>query len=99
MYKRQVLKSAWAAWAFPVLALFGSVLLLFHEHHSGMHGAEHMAVMASIQAEHRNFAIVGCSIGLVKGLSELPIRGRRVFVKTWPVLMIVLGFLLMRYTE
>ena len=31
---RGVLKSAWAAWAFPLLAIFGSVMLLFHEHHT-----------------------------------------------------------------
>jgi putative copper resistance protein D len=96
---RGVLKSVWAAWAFPVLALCGSVLLLFHEHHSGMHGPDHMAVMARIQAEHLSFAIAGCSIGVVKGLSELPTRWQAVFTKSWPLLLIVLGVLLMRYTE
>src|SRR5258708_7960181 len=49
---RGVLKSAWASWIFPALARFGSVLLLFHEHHSGMHGVDHMTVMKRIQAEH-----------------------------------------------
>jgi len=34
---RGVLKSAWAGWVFPVLEAFDSVLLLFHEHHTGMH--------------------------------------------------------------
>lgn len=96
---RGVLKSAWVGWAFPLLAISGSVLLLFHEHHSGMHGADHMSVMARIQAEHLNFAIAGCGIGLFKGLSELPTGWRVVFVKAWPLLMIVLGVLLMRYTE
>lgn len=96
---RGVLKSTWARWTFPVLALFGSVLLPFHDHHSGMHGADHMAVMARIQAEHLHFAIAGCSIGLVKGLSELPTRWKVVFLKAWPLLMIALGILLMRYVE
>ncbi|HET8922248.1 MAG TPA: hypothetical protein VFN26_04545 [Candidatus Acidoferrum sp.] len=96
---RGILKSAWAAWVFPVLALCGSVLLLFHEHHSGMHGADHMTVMARIQAEHLNFAIAGCSIGVVKGLSELRTRWQVVFMKSWPLLLIVLGVLLVRYTE
>jgi len=96
---RGVLKAAWAGWAFPALAIFGSALLLFHEHHPGMHGADHMTVMARVQSEHLNFAITGGSIGLVKGLSELETRWRSVFLKAWPVLMIVLGVLLLRYTE
>jgi putative copper resistance protein D len=96
---RDVLKSAWAGWAFPLLGLFGSVLLLFHEHHTGMHGAEHVNVMARIQTEHLHFAIAGCGIGVVKGLSELRTRWQTVFVKSWPLLLIVLGVLLLRYVE
>jgi copper resistance protein D len=96
---RSVLKSAWAAWVFPVLALFGSVLLLFHEHHGGMHGVDHMTVMKRIQEEHLNFAIAGSGVGVVKGLSELRTRWQAIFMKSWPLLLIILGVLLMRYTE
>jgi copper resistance protein D len=96
---RGVLKAAWAGAAFPVLAICGSILLLFHEHHSGMHGADHMTVMARIKAEHLSFAITGGSIGLVKGLSELRTPWKSIFQKAWPVLMIILGVLLLRYTE
>jgi hypothetical protein len=64
-----------------------------------MHGADHMTVMARIQAEHLNFAIAGCGIGVVKGLSELRTRWQRVFLKSWPLLLIVLGVLLLRYVE
>jgi len=96
---RGVLKSAWATWVFPVLALFGSVMLLFHKHNSGMHGVEHMTVMRRIQSEHLNFAIVGGGVGVVKGLSELRTRWQIVFIKSWPLLLIILGILLMRYTE
>jgi copper resistance protein D len=96
---RGVLKSAWATWVFPVLALFGSVMLLFHEHHSGAHGIDHMTVMKRIQAEHLNFAIVGGGVGVVRGLSELRTRWQGVFIKSWPLLLIILGVLLMRYTE
>ena len=96
---RGILKSAWAAWVFPLLALFGSVMLLFHEHHSGMHGVDHVVVMKRIQAEHFNFAIVGASVGVVKGLSELRTRCQSVFIKFWPLLLVILGVLLMRYTE
>ena len=96
---RGVLKSAWASWMFPALALFGSVMLLFHEHHSGMHGVDHMTVMKRIQAEHLGFAIVGGGVGVVKGLSELRTRWQALFLKSWPFLLIILGVLLMRYTE
>jgi putative copper resistance protein D len=96
---RGVLKSAWASWIFPALALFGSVLLLFHEHHGGMHGVGHMTVMKRIQAEHLGFAIVGGGVGVVKGLSELRTRWQALFLKSWPFLLIILGVLLMRYTE
>ena len=96
---RGVVKSAWAAWAFPALAVSASVMLLFHEHHSGMHGVDHMVVMRRIQAEHLNFAIAGGGIGVVKGLSELHTRWKAIFAKSWPLLLVVLGVLLMRYTE
>jgi len=96
---RGILKSVWAAGVFPVLAVFGSVMLLFHEHHSGTHSIDHMAVMRRIQAEHLQFAIAGGGIGIAKGLSELRTRWQSIFIKSWPLLLIVLGVLLMRYTE
>jgi copper resistance protein D len=96
---RGVLKSAWAAWAFPVLAFCGSVMLLFHQHHSGMHGAQHMTVMARIQAEHLNLAATGVGIGVFKGLSDLPTRWQGIFARLWPLMMVVLGVLLMLYSE
>jgi putative copper resistance protein D len=96
---RGVLKSAWAKWLFPVLACCGSVLLLFHEHHSGMHGASHMTTMARIKAEHFNFAATGFGIGVFRGVSELPTRWQEMFAKLWPLLMILLGVLLVFYRE
>jgi copper resistance protein D len=96
---RGVLKSAWAGWVFPVLAVCGSVMLLFHEHHTGMHGAEHMTVMARIQSEHLNFAIAGFGIGVLKGLSELPTRWQVTLAWLWSLPMIALGVMLMLYVE
>ena len=99
---RGVLKAAWAAWAFPVLAAFGSILLLFHEHHSGMGGADHMAHMAlmrQIQSEHLGLSITGFGIAVTKGLSEIRFNWQAFFAKVWPTLMIVLGILLVLYKE
>src|SRR5258707_5192284 len=96
---RGILKSAWAGWVFPVLDAFGSVLLLFHEHHTGMHGADHMSTMARIQAEHLSFAVTGFGIGAFRALSEVPTRWQVLFARLWPLLMIVLGVLLLLYRE
>jgi putative copper resistance protein D len=96
---RGVLKSLWAKWIFPVAAFCGSVMLLFHEHHPGMHGADHMAVMAKVQAEHLNFAVAGFGIGILKGLSEFPTPWQRLLAKLWPLPIIALGVMLMFYTE
>ena len=96
---RGILKSGWAGWVFPVLAAFGSVLLLFHKHHTGMHGAEHMSAMARIQSEHLSFAVTGFGIGAFKGLSEVSTRWQVMYARLWPLLMIVLGVLLVLYRE
>jgi putative copper resistance protein D len=96
---RGILKSAWAGWAFPVLAAFGSVLLLFHEHHTGMHAPGHMSTMARIQAEHLSFALTGLGIGAFRGLSEVQTRWQVMYARLWPLLMIVLGVLLVLYRE
>jgi putative copper resistance protein D len=96
---RGVLKSLWARWAFPAAAVCGSVMLLFHEHHPGMHGADHMAVMARVQGEHLNFAVAGFGVGILKGLSEVPSRWQLILAKLWPVPIIALGVLLLLYTE
>jgi putative copper resistance protein D len=96
---RGVLKAAWSGWLFPLLACCGSVMLLFHEHHTGMHGPDHMTKMATIKAEHFHFAAAGFGIGIFKGLSELPTRWQVIFGKLWSVLMVVLGVLLLLYHE
>ena len=96
---RGVLKGVWSGWVFPIVAAFGSVLLLFHEHASGTHGADHMVIMQRIQSEHLSFSITGFGIALTKGLSEVRVGWQSIFAKFWPVLMIVLGVLLLLYRE
>ena len=93
------LKSAWSAWAFPVLGVAGAVLLLFHHHSAGMVGPNHMQVMHHIMSEHLGFAVTGGGIALTKGLSEIEGSLQAFFKRVWPLLMVVLGVLLMLYTE
>jgi hypothetical protein len=77
----------------------GSVLLLFHSHDAGMHGPDHLERMALIQSEHLSYSLAGIGLAVTRSLSEIETHWRRVFTKTWPVLMIVLGILLMLYRE
>jgi copper resistance protein D len=93
------LRAAWSGMVFPLLAIGGSVLLLFHQHEAGMSGPNHMEVMARIQSEHLSYAVVGMGIGLVKGLYEIRMRGYHFLARVWPVLMVALGILLMSYRE
>ena len=93
------LSAAWAGWVFPVLAIGGSVLLLFHMHDGGMHGANHMEVMERIQSEHAGYAMAGVGIGLSKAFSETHSSWQPFFQRLWPALMMVLGALLMTYVE
>jgi copper resistance protein D len=93
------LQSAWSKWAFPVVGIAASILLLFHHHTAGMHGAHHMETMEHIQHQHRAFAATSGGIALTKGLSEVHTNWQQAFQKMWPMLLILLGVLLMMYTE
>jgi hypothetical protein len=97
---RGVYTAAWTKWMFPVLACCGSVILLFHEHSAAMMaGMEHMSTMSHIQNEHRGFAATGFGIGIFKGFSELPTQWREMFRRLSSALIIVLGALLLVYSE
>ena len=96
---RAVIKAGWSRWIFPVLACCGSIMLLFHEHSGVMSGPGHMAAMAQIQSEHQSFAAAGFGIGIFKGFSELPNQWQEMFARLWSSLIIVLGVLLLVYTE
>jgi hypothetical protein len=73
--------------------------LLFHSHHAGMRGANHMAIHARIQAEHLSYAATGFGIGLAKGLAGVSSRWQNLVSRLWPTLMVVLGILLLCYVE
>lgn len=96
---RTSLKSVWLGLVFPVLAVAGSVLLLFHSHSTGMRGPDHMAIMSRIQSEHFSYSVTGMCIGFAKGWAEVATKWQIFFVRLWPILMIVLGVLLMFYVE
>ena len=93
------LEKTWSALVFPVLAIGGSILLLFHQHEAGMHGAGHMETMGRIQSEHFEYAVMGIGLGMAKALAELKTRGQTFFAALWPLLMVGLGVLLMFYRE
>ena len=97
---RGIAKAAWSKWIFPVLATCGSILLLFHEHSiTMMPGMDHTSVMIHIESEHEGFAAVGAGIGISKGLSDWSVSRGVTFERIWAILMILLGVLLVVYSE
>ena len=81
-----------------MVALGGCVLLLFH-HHGGMHGPDAMKTMVSVQNQHLRFAEAGAAAAVAKGLAETNEKWYGFFSKVWPVFLVVLGVMLMMYTE
>jgi copper resistance protein D len=96
---RGTLNGKWSGWVFPLVAVAGSLMLLFHEHQGGMVGPNHMEVMHRIQSEHYGFAVTGIGIALSKGLAETPFEWRPFFQRLFPTLLVVLGALLLVYVE
>jgi uncharacterized membrane protein len=96
---RHLHTALWAAWVFPVVAIAGSILLLFHSHDAGMHGPDHMVTTARIQTQHRSYSLTGLGVGVTKGLAEVRTRWQPLFTKLCAALMALLGILLMGYVE
>jgi copper resistance protein D len=92
-------KALWTAWFFPVLGAAGAILLLFHVHSGDMRAPHAMATMEHIQKQHRWFAATGFAVALANGLAETPQEWQRFFRAGWALMLIVLGFLLVQYTE
>ena len=92
------LRGWWSAWIFPVLALAGATMLLFH-HHGGMHGPDAMQTMVRVQHQHLRFAGAGAGVAVAKGLADTSGKWQPFFNKLWPLFMIALGVMLLMYTE
>lgn len=93
------LKAPWAAWFFPAVGVTGATLLLFHVHNGNMQAPHAMETMEHIQRQHRWFAATGLGVALTNGLAGTPQKWQHVFKKAWPALLIILGVLLILYTE
>ena len=89
----------WSAVFFPVLAVAGATLLLFHVHGGAMTAPDAMKSMEHIEKQHHWFATAGFGIAITKALAEIPQRWQLVFRKIWPTLLTILGILLIVYTE
>jgi hypothetical protein len=74
-------------------------MLLMHQHSPAAHDGGHMMAMQHVQAQHVTFAIAGGGIAIAKGLSEVRTQWQGVFLRSWPLLLIGLGVLLIRYAE
>jgi hypothetical protein len=93
------LKAMWAGLIFPFAALAGTVLLLFHVHGGSMTDVGAMNRMYHIQSEHGWFAATGFGIVVTRSLAVIPLKWQPAFQRVWPALLVVLGCLLMVYTE
>ncbi len=100
-----------ATWSFPILAIFGAVLLFFHHHGAaggemmnsmpGMNHGDHVMTvsMLKIRKEHFWFSIAGFGVIIFKFLADGNFWKRAFVPFLWPVCMWVLGVLLILYTE
>ena len=93
------LKPELLAYMFPLMALAGSILLVFHTHSGDMSAANAMETMKRVKAQHARFAATGVAIALTSVLAVKPQRYQRLWKKAWPLLLILLGVLLLLYTE
>jgi hypothetical protein len=64
-----------------------------------MHGPDAMKTMVSVQHQHAHFAEAGAGAAVAKGLAESNSKWYEIFSKVWPLFMIVLGVMLVMYTE
>jgi hypothetical protein len=97
---RRSASSIWLSSVFPTLAGLGALLLLFHVHggHDEMTAEAH-ATMLKIEHQHIGFASTGFGIALSKAFADVGRFRPRLMRNLFAVLMVVLGLLLLFYTE
>ncbi len=100
-----------ATWGFPVLAVFGAVLLFFHPHGSEGHaitgpmtGMDHSGHTMSgsrhlVQTEHLWFSLTGFAVVLFKFLWDGKLWKPKAAAFLWPACISLLGVLLILYRE
>ena len=99
---RRETPSIWLSSVFPTLAGIGALLLLFHPHATdvggGMDMASHMA-MVKIERQHLGFAAAGFGIALSKAFADVGRFRPRLMRNLFAIFMMILGLLLLGYTE
>jgi hypothetical protein len=97
---RKSAPSIWLSSIFPVLAGMGALLLLFHVHggHDQMTMEAHLS-MQKIEHQHFAFATTGFGIALSKAFADVGAFRPRLMRNLFAILMVVLGILLITYTE
>lgn len=98
---RGKLQALWTAFLFPACAGAGAALLLWHSpqaHAAGMDPVAHLT-MLKIAGQHVHFAVVGFGIAISKALGDTGRFHPRLMRILFAALMLVLGFLLITYTE
>jgi len=92
------LRSVWLSLVFPALAGVGALLLLFHVHSGPMDSAAHLT-MQKIEQQHWGFAVTGFGIAVSKAFADVGKFHPRLMRNLFAALMVVLGCLLLAYTE
>ncbi len=92
------LRFVWLSLVFPVLAGAGALLLLFHVHGGPMDATGHLT-MQKIQHQHLGFAMTGFGIAVSKAFADVGKFHPRLMRNLFAALMVVLGCLLLAYTE
>ena len=98
---RNKLQALWTAFLFPAFAAAGAALLLYHSpqaHAAGMDASAHLT-MQKIEGQHIHFAIVGFGIAISKAIADTGRFQARAMRVLFAALMMVLGVLLITYTE
>ena len=97
---RGKLQALWTAFLFPAFAAVGAAMLFFHSPaaHAAMDASAHQTMM-QVQHQHIQFGVTGFGIAISKAIADTERFHPRWMQVIFAVLMLVLGLLLMTYTE